>query len=174
MKQKRYTDEQIALAIPACLADALTQAGLRVIRVPDRLRSHLVAADMPGGSAEALHHHFAGLGIRCSYRKGGLRLSVHGYTDEEEVDRTGEACSRWLDAPLAGTPRDAMSPSRWRCAGRGARGFVLCRWRVHHSASDAARTSHAGGVPANMPVAAASTQAARPAKRTRWPVRAGP
>jgi selenocysteine lyase/cysteine desulfurase len=75
-------------------------------------RSRIVAADVPGGSAEALHHHLAGLGNRCSYRKGRLRLSVHAYTDKAEIHRAAEACSRCLDAPPAGTPRDAMSPSR--------------------------------------------------------------
>jgi selenocysteine lyase/cysteine desulfurase len=104
--------EARALALSARLADALAQAGLRVIRVPDPLRSHIVAADVPGGGAEALHHHLAGLGVRCSYRKGGLRLSVHAYTDETEIDRAAQACARWVGASAVGTPAEAASLSR--------------------------------------------------------------
>jgi cysteine desulfurase/selenocysteine lyase len=104
--------EARALSLSAQLADALADAGLRVIRVPSQLRSHIVAADVPGGGAEALHQHLAGLGIRCSYRKGGLRLSVHAYTSEAEIGRAAEACGRWLGQHLGATPADAVPVAR--------------------------------------------------------------
>ncbi|WP_207538862.1 aminotransferase class V-fold PLP-dependent enzyme [Sabulicella rubraurantiaca] len=88
--------EARALFLSAQLADALDAAGLRVIRVPDHLRTHIVAADVPGGGAAALHAHLAAQGVRCSYRKGGLRLSVHAYTDEAEIARAAEACAAWI------------------------------------------------------------------------------
>jgi selenocysteine lyase/cysteine desulfurase len=82
----------------AKLADALEQAGLNVTRLPPRFRSHIVAATPRAGDAQALHACLAERDIRCSYRKGGLRLSVHAYTSEAEIDRAAEVVRTWCAA----------------------------------------------------------------------------
>jgi selenocysteine lyase/cysteine desulfurase len=90
--------EARALAMSAKLADALEQAGLNVTRLPPRFRSHIVAATPRAGDAQALHACLAERDIRCSYRKGGLRLSVHAYTSEAEIDRAAEVVRTWCAA----------------------------------------------------------------------------
>lgn len=90
--------EAEALRLSALLADALEGAGMRVTRVPDGLRSHIVAAAPPVGDAAALHGALLAQEVRCSLRKGGLRLSVHAHTTEAEIALGAGACAAWLEA----------------------------------------------------------------------------
>jgi selenocysteine lyase/cysteine desulfurase len=82
----------------ARLADALEDAGLAVTRLPPRFRSHIIAATPRAGDAQALHAGLAASDVRCSYRKGALRLSVHAYTSEAEIDRAAEVVRTWCAA----------------------------------------------------------------------------
>lgn len=51
-------------------------------------RSTLVVLDARDGSAEQRHRRLAESGIHTAYREGNLRLSVHLFNTDEQIDRT--------------------------------------------------------------------------------------
>jgi selenocysteine lyase/cysteine desulfurase len=51
-------------------------------------RSSLVVIDDTQGDSHARYQRLASLGIDAAYREGNLRLSLHLFNTEEQVDRT--------------------------------------------------------------------------------------
>ena len=97
--------------LAARLADGLLALGLPVAGgVPGPHLAHIVAVGETGGgrhdsaddpAMNDLHRHPVENGVQLAIRRGVLRLSVHLYNHEDDVDRVVGLAREWVDGPGA-------------------------------------------------------------------------
>jgi cysteine desulfurase/selenocysteine lyase len=74
------------------LREGLAGAGALVLSDPSPDgRSGIVTFELPGHDPEDVVTALRSMGLVCSPRAGGVRVSPHGYNDEDEIDRLVEA-----------------------------------------------------------------------------------
>lgn len=84
--------------LASMLRDALTDAGLAVLPLAERNRSHIIAVPLGPRDPARLLAGLKAAGIICSARDGHLRLSLHFYNNRADVER--------VTAALMGCMRD--------------------------------------------------------------------
>ena len=80
--------ESWTLNLVAAAADELVEGGFRVVSSRREIeRSSILSLERDGVEPDRLQDVLRAAGIVCAVREGRLRLSFHGYNDEDDVDR---------------------------------------------------------------------------------------
>ena len=77
--------------LTATLRSALTGAGWAPLELPEARRSTIVSVPLDGRDPATLHAALAEHAVVCSVGNGNLRLSVHFYNHEDDVERVTAA-----------------------------------------------------------------------------------
>jgi selenocysteine lyase/cysteine desulfurase len=82
--------------LTAQLRAALADAGWNPVDLPEQNQSTIVSVPLGGGEPARLVSKLSDQGIVCAERDGNLRLSIHFYNHEDDIDRlvTALASSR--------------------------------------------------------------------------------
>jgi selenocysteine lyase/cysteine desulfurase len=76
------------------LRAALTEVGREPVDLPDANRSTIVSVPLGDSDAAELLAHLRHQGVVCSARDGNLRLAVHFYNHEDDIDQVASALAR--------------------------------------------------------------------------------
>jgi len=87
--------ERQAVDLAAAAAGGLTERGYRVVSSPlPEERSSIISVERDGVAPEPLEAALRDVGVVAAVREGRLRLSLHGYNDESDVERLLAAVQR--------------------------------------------------------------------------------
>jgi selenocysteine lyase/cysteine desulfurase len=79
------------LELTAVLRSTLEEIGWRPVDLPEQNRSTIVSVPLEDRDGPALLHALSARGVVCSARDGNLRVTVHFYNDEHDIERLAEA-----------------------------------------------------------------------------------
>lgn len=87
--------ERWAMGLTAAAAAALHDRGLDVVgSAGEGERSTILSVELPGADMAGLEAALRAAGVVAAVREGRLRLALHGYNDERDVDRLLDALPR--------------------------------------------------------------------------------
>jgi selenocysteine lyase/cysteine desulfurase len=70
------------------LCERVSEMGLRIVSPRDgEERSGIVSFELPGADLTAVRRHCCKQGVALACRAGRIRVSPHGYNNQEDVDR---------------------------------------------------------------------------------------
>jgi selenocysteine lyase/cysteine desulfurase len=75
------------LELTDLLRSTLVEIGWQPVDLPEQNRSTIVSIPLDGRDPDALLTHLSEKGVVCSLRDGNLRVTVHFYNHEDDIDR---------------------------------------------------------------------------------------
>ena len=98
--------------LTAKLRAALTSAGWDPVDLPEHNRSTIVSVPLGAGEPSQLLSALSGQGVICSARDGNLRLAIHFYNHEDDIERlvTALTSANRYQAAASSTQRSRRSP----------------------------------------------------------------
>ncbi len=79
------------LELTGLLRSTLVEIGWQPVDLPEQNRSTIVSIPLDGRDPDALLDRLSEKGVVCSLRDGNLRVTVHFYNDEDDIDRLAAA-----------------------------------------------------------------------------------
>ena len=79
------------LELTGLLRSTLVEIGWQPVDLPEQNRSTIVSIPLDGRDPDALLGRLSEKGVVCSLRDGNLRVTVHFYNDEDDIDRLAAA-----------------------------------------------------------------------------------